>query len=354
MLNIEKYTVASGATLLETLGRIDRLSAELTLTLFVLDGDGRTVGSVTDGDIRRGLLRGVGLGDAVDGVMSRDFTYLEEGRFDLEKLKYIKEKHFKIVPVLDAERRIVRIVNFSNGRSFLPVDAVLMAGGRGERLRPATLTTPKPLLPVAGKPIIEYNVENLLHNGIEHISVTVNYLAEQLEAHFSRPRENGVRIECVREPEYLGTLGSVKFIERWYNDSVLVMNSDLFTNINLEDFFIHFREHGADMSIAAIPYSVSVPYGVFEIENQREIKGVKEKPSYHYYANAGIYLIRREVLDLVPEGCFFNATDLMDLLIRARRKVIRFPISGYWIDIGKPEDFRKVQDLAQHIRRQED
>ncbi|MEG1649742.1 MAG: sugar phosphate nucleotidyltransferase, partial [Rikenellaceae bacterium] len=173
---------------------------------------------------------------------------------------------------------------------------------------------------------------------------------EQIEEHFSRPIQ-GVMVRCVREPKYLGTIGSIKFVESWSNDTVLIMNSDLFTNIDLEDFFLHFKDNNADMSIAAIPYSVSVPYGIFDIENECEVKGVHEKPSYHYYANGGIYLIKREVLDLIPDDIFFNATDLIELLIAKGKSVIRFPLSGYWIDIGKPDDFKKVQELAKHVNK---
>ena len=140
----------------------------------------------------------------------------------------------------------------------------------------------------------------------------------------------------------------MKFVDTFCKDTVLVMNSDLFTNIDYEDFYLHFKENDADMSIAAVPYSISVPYGIFELEG-RNIHGVKEKPTYNYYANAGIYLIKRELLDLIPEDTFYNATDFMERLIREKKKVIRFPITGYWIDIGKPEDYKRTQELVKHL-----
>ena len=128
------------------------------------------------------------------------------------------------------------------------------------------------------------------------------------------------------------------------------MNSDLFTNINFEDFYLHFEEHQADMSAVAIPYSISVPYGIFDIDQKREIKGILEKPTYNYYANAGIYLIRREMLEkYIPKDTFFNATDFMEKLISEGRKVIRFPLSGYWIDIGNKQEYQKAQDLVKHL-----
>jgi NDP-sugar pyrophosphorylase family protein len=191
-------------------------------------------------------------------------------------------------------------------------------------------------------------VDRLIQFGIEHINVTINYLGEQIEAHFANNR-NGVKITCIREPKYLGTIGSVKFIKNFHHDSVLVMNSDLFTNIDFEDFYSHHIESEADLSVAAIPYSVSVPYGILELVD-RDIKGLREKPTYNYYANGGIYLIKRELLDLIPDDTFFDATDFIELLIAKGYKVVRFPLIGYWIDIGKPEDFKKVQEFVKHIK----
>lgn len=350
MINSSKYTLPLESSVMDALRKLEELSQHSIMAMFVVDDSNQINGTITAGDVRRALLRGKTLDSPVSEVMNPNFTYLTAGNFDVEKLKYIKQEGLKIVPVLDDDGFLVKILNFQTRKSYLPLDAVLMAGGKGERLRPMTLTTPKPLLEVAGKPIIDYNVDNLLDHGIEHINVTTNYLAEQLDSHFKEPKQ-GIEVKCVKEPKFLGTMGSIKFIENWHNDTILVMNSDLFTNIDLEDFFLHFKEHDADMSIAAVPYSVSIPYGIFEISGQRDIKGVREKPSFHYYANAGIYLIKRNVLDIIPEDTFFNATDLMELLISQNKSVIRFPLSGYWIDIGKPEDFKKVQDLAQHMHK---
>ena len=210
-----------------------------------------------------------------------------------------------------------------------------------------TEKTPKPLIKIGDKCIIDYNIVSLLSYGLNHISVTVNYLREQLEEHFSVPRD-GVKIATVREPKYLGTIGSIKFVETFYNDTILVMNSDLFTNIDYEDFFLHFQQNDADMSVAAVPYVVKVPYGVFNLEG-RNIKGVTEKPTISYYANAGIYLIKKERLELIPENEFFNATDFMDLLIKEGYKVIRYPISGYWIDIGQHDELERAREIAKHI-----
>lgn len=347
---MKNYLISESKTILDALKQIDSISKLGTRMLFAIDDGNKVVGSITDGDCRRALINGRQLTDSLSEVMNRKFTFIVKDEYNIGSIKGIREKGIRYVPELNKDGTLFSIRDFSEGKSYVPVDAVMMAGGKGERLRPLTLDTPKPLLKVADKPIIDYNIDNLMNNGINHINVTVNYLKEQIEDHFKEPI-NGVQINCVREPEFLGTIGSVKFVKQWYNDTILLMNSDLFTNIDIEAFYLHFKEHGADMSVAGVPYNVNIPYGIFELQNTREIVGITEKPSFHYYANAGIYLIKRELLDLIPENEFFDATDFMDKLIKNNKKVIRFPITGYWIDIGKPEDFKNVQEFARNIRK---
>ena len=331
-----KYVIRNNATILDALKMLDGNTHDWQ-TLFVVDDDERMVGTLTDGDIRRGLIKGADINDAVSRVMHVNFKFVREGQNDPLLLKEFREKQIFFVPVLDAKNHILRVCNLIKYRNFLPIDAVLMAGGKGERLRPLTEKTPKPLLPVGGKAIIDHNIDRLISYGVKHINVTVNYLGEQLEDHFKEPR-NEVQIKTVREPKFLGTIGSIRFVPEFYNDTVLVMNSDLFTNINYEDFYLHFKEHNADMSVAAVPYSVSVPYGILDLEGKRDIMGLIEKPTYDYYANAGIYLIKRSALDLIPDDTMFHSTDLLAALVAKNRRVIRFPLNGTWIDIGNPQE----------------
>lgn len=344
---MKKHVISQNESLLGALVRINSLAPD-PLVLFVVDEQNHVVGTLTDGDSRRALINGASVNQTINTVMHRNFNYLSvDSISDVKEIKRQRELKMKLVPVLDNEKYLVDIIDLENYRTQLPIDAVLMAGGKGERLRPLTEHTPKPLLPVGNKAIIDYNIDNLSYYGIKNISVTVNYLKEQIEEHFST-EQNGVLVRCVREPRFLGTIGSLRFVEKFENDTVLVMNSDLFTNIDLEEFYLHFIETKADMSAAAIPYSVSVPYGIFNV-NEEEITGLTEKPTYNYYANAGIYLIKRELLELIPKDTFFNATDLIELLISHKKKVVRFPIHGYWIDIGNKDEYAKAKDIVKHI-----
>lgn len=346
MIDYSKYLISINSTVRDALVQLNSLSSDV-LTLFVLD-ENKLVGTLTDGDARRGLISGVQLTDTLDKIIRKSFNHINEDENPFLRIKEFRDKNISLLPCLNTNGEIVKIFNLKRLKSILPIDAVLMAGGKGERLRPLTETTPKPLLKVGSKAIIDYNIDNLLLNGIENINVTVNYLAEQIEDHFNDPRQ-GVCVKCVREPMFFGTMGSVRLVRDFKYDTVLIMNSDLFTNIDLEDFYRHFIEKDADMSVACVPYTVNIPFGIFELDG-RNISSLKEKPTYNYYANSGIYLIKKSLLDLIPCNECFNATDMIELLISKKKNVIRYPLLGYWVDIGRHEDYSKVQDFVKHIR----
>lgn len=346
-MNKGYFIISSHAPIRQALTMLNEVHSQ-SMTLFVVDDDERMVGTLTDGDIRRALIAGEDVDNEVRKAMHRSFSYLT-GLDEVAKLKTLRDRNIFLVPVLDNDMRVVDIIDLKARKSALPVDAVLMAGGKGERLRPLTLTIPKPLLKIGDKAIIDRNIDALIDYGVRNVSVTVNYLKEQLIDHYAAPRANGVKVNCVEEDQFFGTIGSLRLIKEFDNDTILVMNSDLLTDIDYEDFFLHFQENGAMMSAAAIPYTVSIPYGIFQLEGHN-IKGVSEKPVYNLYANAGIYLLRRDVLRYIPDNQVFNATDLIDELARQGQKVIRYPLSGLWIDIGNPQEFAKAQDLIRHLR----
>lgn len=344
-----KHIINKRQALLSALKVINTLMPD-PLVLFVVDDDDKMVGTLTDGDSRRALIAGISVNDSIEKVMHKDFNYLRKGvNDDVQHLHEQKLKRMKLVPILDSVNHIVDIVNLEKYITRLPIDAVLMAGGKGERLRPLTEKTPKPLLEVGGKCIIDHNIDRLISYGVNHIDVTVNYLAEQLEEHFATPRD-GVQVRTFREPKFLGTIGSIKFVDSFYNDTILVMNSDLFTNIDYEDFFLHFQQNDAEMSVAAVPYNISIELGILDLDG-RNIKGLIEKPKYNYYANAGIYLIKKRALAEIPENTFFHATHLVEKLIAQGKKVIRYPLNGTWIDIGTPQEYQKAKDLVKHLKK---
>lgn len=343
----EDHIIKLSKKLIDALKRLNSF-LKGPLVLFVVDDEDKMVGTLTDGDSRRALIAGVSVNDSIEKVMHKNFNYLRKGvDDDVQHIREQKLKKMKLVPILDSDNHIVDIVNLEKYITRLPIDAVLMAGGKGERLRPLTERTPKPLLEVGGKCIIDHNIDRLISYGVEHINVTVNYLAEQMEEHFATPRD-GVQVRTFREPKFLGTIGGVKFVDTFYNDTILVMNSDLFTNIDYEDFFLHFQQNDAEMSVAAVPYNISIELGILDLDG-RNIKGLLEKPKYNYYANAGIYLIKKRALAEIPEDTFFHATHLVEKLIAQGKNVIRYPLNGTWIDIGTPQEYQKAKDLVKHM-----
>ena len=344
---MRKYVVIESATIKDALVAINNITHDGE-SLIVVNSDQQMVGSLTDGDIRRGLIAGAELTDPVSKIMYRDFKFIKQEEYDVAHLKSFRDRRIMFIPILDDQKRVVDVVNLQKFKSMLPIDAVLMAGGKGERLRPLTEKIPKPLLEVGGKCIIDHNVDRLISYGVQHIDVTINYLGEQLEEHFAAPR-NGIQVRTFREPKFLGTIGSIKFVDTFYNDNILVMNSDLFTNIDYEDFFLHFQKHDAEMSVAAIPYNISIELGILDLDG-RNIKGLIEKPKYNYYANAGIYLIKKRALAEIPEDTFFHATHLVEKLIAQGKKVIRYPLNGTWIDIGTPQEYERAKELVKHLK----
>lgn len=340
---MDKHFILQSTTLFNALEKLNALSGEV-MTLLAVDAAGHLKGTLTDGDVRRALLRGESLQSKVSDVMHTEFRHLRSGAIDVARMKQMRAEGIGLVPVVDADGKVERIIDMRRTSTLLPLSAVLMAGGRGERLRPLTLDVPKPLLPVGGKPIIDHNLAMLAAAGIADVTVTINYLADKLEEHFANPVE-GINVKIVREPEFMGTIGSVALAGPRDPEGVtLIMNSDLLTSISLEDMWLRHTAEQADITIASVPYNVSVPYAVLSTEGQR-VTALVEKPSMSYYANAGIYLISNRLLAELPSEGHTDATDLIEKAIDTGRKVTYFPINGTWIDIGSPADYRHACDL---------
>lgn len=341
------HLILSGSKVKDALLVLNELSQDAIL--FVVDKDDKLIGALTDGDVRRGLLKGFTIDSVINEIIQENPRYIIKGENNLTKIIEYREGDFRIVPIVDENRRIVNVINFRNIKSYLPIDAVIMAGGRGQRLQPLTNTIPKPLLKVGDKAIIEHNLDRLALFGIDDFWISVKYLGEQIENHFGNGHEKNVKIEYVWEKEPLGTIGAISQIQNFEHNYVLVTNSDLLTNIDYEQFFLEFIKQKADFAVLTIPYQVNIPYAVLETDNGT-VKSFKEKPIYTYYSNGGIYLMKKEMLNFIPKNTFFNATDLMEVLLKNNLKVISFPFSGYWLDVGKHEDFEKAHIDIHNIK----
>ncbi len=343
---MKQHIINQDEPLRVALERLNTLSGGV-MTLLVVDRDGRMSGTLTDGDVRRALLAGTTLEARVADAMHRGFKWLSAGDVNPCDMQRYRCMGLRLIPVLDADRRVVRIVDTRTVRNLLPLSAILMAGGRGERLRPLTLTTPKPLLKVGDRAIIDYNVEALASVGVDDITVITNYLAEQIHDHFATP-VGGVSVKCVREPEFLGTIGAVGLVDDdRQGNATIVMNSDLLTTVSFEDMYFRHMTCGNDITIGVIPYNVSVPFAILETDGDR-VTALTEKPTYAYYANAGIYIISNELLSTLDGKTRMDAPDFITGMIGRGKRVGYFPINGTWIDIGSPLDFNHACELMRH------
>lgn len=345
----QENIIQSTCTVKDALIKLNTLPTRDSLTLFVVNKDNKLVGTLTDGDIRRSLINNLPVESGIDKAMNKNFKFLKKGDYSLSQINAFKKDEIDLIPFIDENGIIIKIIDLSKISTYLPIDAVLMAGGEGKRLKPLTDNTPKPLLKVGNKPILEYNVDRLISFGVDTIHLSVNYLSEQIKNYFGNGNEKNIRVDYVEEKEPYGTIGSVSLIKKFNHEHVLVMNSDLLTNIDFEDMFRFYSDNDADMAVACIPYQVSLPYGIVENKGIK-VTGIKEKPTYTYYSNAGIYLIKKSMLPYIPEHTVFNATDLIETLINKGKTVVNYPVLCYWLDIGKHEDFIKAQEDIKHLK----
>lgn len=348
MRDISEHIVKKTDSVRVALTKLDQLASDAIL--FLVNEDEQLIGSITDGDLRRGFIKGLGFQDELIQFIQPHPVFIKEQNYSTELLNEYRSRNLKIIPILNDNNQIVDILNFRVKKTLIPAVAVIMAGGEGKRLRPYTETTPKPLLKVGPKPIIEHNIDRLINVGINDIQISVNYLADQIEEYFGNGQTKQISISYLKETKPLGTIGSILLMNEPKYDDIIVMNSDLLTNIDFEEFYRSYKSSGASMAVAATTYHVDVPYAVLETDKNQHVKSLKEKPRYTYYSNAGIYILNRQVLDLIPKDTFFDMTDLMSKIIELDRGIVTYPINGYWLDIGKMEDFEKAQEDIKHLK----
>lgn len=346
-MEYKKHLIIINTTIKNALESISKVGIETIL--FAVNENNKLVGSITDGDIRRGLLNGQSLDDEIINIINREPKYIRKENYSINEIVELRSKNYKVIPIINKDDVIINILNFRLMKSYLPIDVVIMAGGLGSRLKPLTDKTPKPLLKVGEKTIIDYNIDRLIKFGIDDFWITVNYLGHLIKKHLGNGDDRNINIKYVDEEVPLGTIGSVSKINNFKHDYVLVTNSDILTNLDYEKFFQNFLENDADMSVVTIPYRVDIPYAVVQTDLNK-VKSFIEKPSYTYFSNGGIYLIKKSILKYIPKNLFYNSTDLMELLIEKNLNLISFPLHDYWIDIGNHKDYKKAQNDHKQIK----
>jgi len=345
-MDFSKNIISHSASVIEAMKKLNEVPG--SLTLFVVNEHHQLVGTLTDGDIRRGFISGLTLEDNVVKFMLSHFHKVNNG-FTVYDFKQARDKGIRLLPVLDDAGKIVKVYDLKKRKSILPLECMIMAGGRGERLRPLTDKTPKPMLPLGNKPIIEHNIDRLISFGIEKIYISVKYLGQQIVDYLGDGSSKGISIEYVWEDQPLGTAGALSLVKKFNAKHILLMNSDLFTDADFEDLYLNTLQNNAVMGVATVPYTTKVPYGIFTT-SENNITGLEEKPVYTHYANAGIYIIQTSILNRIPRNKFYNITDLMEQLITEKLQIIHNPIVGYWIDIGQHQDYINAQEIVKHLK----
>jgi NDP-sugar pyrophosphorylase family protein len=300
---------------------------------------------LTDGDIRRGLLKGLDLKSSIKSIIFNTPTIAKESDTKEMILKLAISKKLNQIPIIDESGKVIGIQEIS--QLLKPNEkknkVILMVGGLGERLGSLTKDTPKPMLKVGNKSILETIVESFKGYGYTNIVMCLNYKSEIIQNYFGDGSEFGVNIEYILEEKRMGTAGALSLLKDNPKEPFFVMNGDLLTNVNFEKIHEFYLSNNAQALMCVREYESQVPYGVINIENTK-IVSVEEKPTQKFFVNAGIYMLNPEVLKYIPKNEFYNMTTLFEKLIDKDKNIISFPIDGYWLDIGRFEEYKKANE----------
>ncbi|MGD8386338.1 MAG: nucleotidyltransferase family protein [Desulfobacteraceae bacterium] len=332
----------------ETIECIEKNEKQIAL---VVDDDGRLIDTITDGDIRRAILAGLDLGTPVRVLRERKAGSFHSipvtaplGTDTAELLRLMEERCVRQVPLLDEQGRVAGLITLREilKSDSLPLQAVVMAGGYGKRLRPLTEDTPKAMLKVGDRPLLESIIGQLRDSGIRNVNVSTHYMSQRIAEHFGDGSDFGVEITYVEEDQPLGTAGALGLLKT-SNEPILVINGDILTQVDFRAMLEFHLDHEADMTVAVKMYEHQVPYGVVEARGVT-LHRIVEKPVVRRFVSAGIYLLNPEACSDIPSGKSFDMTELIERLSAGNSKVICFPVREYWMDIGKVEDYEKAQE----------
>ena len=342
MKDIQNIKLSKNASIEEALKVIGDGAMQIAL---VVDKSDRLIGTLTDGDIRRGLLRGLDLKSSIESITFKTPTIAKESDTKEMILKLAISKKLNHIPIINESGKVIGIQEIS--QLVMPNEkknkVILMVGGLGERLGSLTKDTPKPMLKVGNKSILETIVENFKGYGYTNIVMCLNYKSEIIQDYFGDGSEFGVNIEYIVEEKRMGTAGALSLLKDNSKEPFFVMNGDLLTNVNFEKIHECYLLNNAQALMCVREYESQVPYGVINIENTK-IVSVEEKPTQKFFVNAGIYMLNPEVLKYIPKNEFYNMTTLFEKLIDKDKNIISFPIDGYWLDIGRFEEYKKANE----------
>jgi dTDP-glucose pyrophosphorylase len=341
MPNWKEILVSPVTSIFQTMEIIDKSTLQFAV---VVDVENHLLGTVTDGDIRRGILKGLPLDTSIQYVMNPFPIYEDEGKNELYYKEKLVQKKLKQLPIVDKEKRVIQII-FSEEFKRLDLKeniVVLMAGGLGTRLRPLTNDIPKPMLSIGNRPILETTIESFKRYGFSNFILSVNYKKQVIRDYFQDGQFLGVNISYIDEEKRLGTAGALSLLSEKPNHPFFVMNGDLLTKVNYEQLLEFHNETNSIATMCVREYDYQIPYGVIEIDNH-SLLSIEEKPVHRSFVNAGIYVLNPKALEYIPKNSFYDMPDLFKRLINDKQIVSVFPLREYWMDIGKIDDYERAK-----------
>ena len=340
MKNFKSSLIPTKSRLRKVISSINKGAVQVAL---VVDADQRLVGTVTDGDIRRGLLRGETLESPVEKVMQREFRYVPEGTVEQEILNLMRREVLQQIPMLDSHGRVVRLFLLEEllQRKTLQNGVVIMAGGEGKRLLPLTKHCPKPMLHVQGKPILEILMEQCKEAGFRKFYFAVNYLKQQIIDHFGDGSRWEVDICYLEENRPLGTAGALSLMPEIPEDPLMVLNGDVLTQVPFPALLKFHQENQAMATICVRDHETVIPFGVVRIEGTHVVT-LEEKPTLMHHVNAGIYVLSPQALKYLKREEACDMPEFLTHLQQSNQSVHAFPIHEYWLDVGYPESFDRA------------
>ena len=342
-MNIELLKILKDKSIKEALEVIENGNLKIA---FVVDENNILLGSISDGDIRRGFLKGLGFDSSILDLFNKCpiVANISEFEANLKRICIESEDKITAIPLIDDKGLLVDVYYF-NDKYLTKVhnnNVVLMVGGLGSRLTPLTEDTPKPMLNVGGKPILETIVKGFSDNGFINITMCLGYKADFIKNYFQDGSNFGVNIKYITENKRMGTAGALTLLDKKLDEPFFVMNGDLLTNVNFDKLLDFHKSYNCKATMCVREYDIEVPYGVVDIVNE-QVSSIKEKPVHKFYVNAGIYVLEPECIDLVPINEFYDMPSLFSKLLDAKEKIIPFPLQEYWLDIGKISDYERAE-----------
>ena len=340
MKDINKIKLSISSTINEALEIIDNGAIRIAV---VVDEKDRLLGTVTDGDIRRALLNGKTLSNSIEDIYFKNPTVVSTNESKESIINICTSKKIYHVPVVDDNGKVVRIAildELLKPKNY-PNRVVLMVGGLGTRLRPLTETTPKPMLNVGGKPILQTIVDRFAKYGFTNIVMCVGYKSNIIQDYFEDGSKFGVNIEYILEDKRMGTAGALSLLKEKPQEPFFVMNGDLLTSVNFESMLEFHNQNSSNATMAVREYDLQVPYGVVNIEDG-EIKSIEEKPIHKFFVSAGIYMLNPKCIEYIPNDEFYDMPTLFEKLIEDSKKTVSFPLREYWLDIGRIEEYERA------------